>query len=472
MKLEYIKPGTHLYKLATTNKRYRNSWAERFGLTIQQVNDMWPWKRVVVPRPPKLDVSPASDKAVVTVVVGHEAKTCFSVSGEHMQAYADRIGADFVVLSWPGHKDWPMSCKYAVARVLDVYERIIYLDADVLVSPTSPDLFQLVGSDEFGGVDELAFHLTNEDDVTVQNYRSTRYCLGYSDLEPPWYINAGVVVVPRSLQWLLEPPECPVPVDHCTEQDLLNIRLLEEGVPVKFLDKMCNWHTVSGDAPEGAILHFSHSVEGRREDMASFAKPLVYEFDPLKVIQWPDHDWYIDLRHLRWLHSVLMSGRFSRVLEIGCHHGWSATAFLDALKAGKVQEVHLCDTKITPELKSVIDKYGVSPTIHNCPSLDILDQSWDLVFLDGDHSVETVLSETPWLLSTRSVFAHDTGSAKMFKGCEGPQHLKQAFQLAGRRCLEDAVLRSNERTDRGMFFSTTDETDFQVALNGMRRWCR
>jgi hypothetical protein len=43
MKIEYIKPGTHLYKLATTDARYRQRWMDRYGLTSEKSQELWPW---------------------------------------------------------------------------------------------------------------------------------------------------------------------------------------------------------------------------------------------------------------------------------------------------------------------------------------------------------------------------------------------------------------------------------------------
>jgi lipopolysaccharide biosynthesis glycosyltransferase len=44
--------------------------------------------------------------------------------------------------------------KFQVADLLDVYDRIVYYDLDVVLSPSYPDIFKIVPVDEIGGVRE------------------------------------------------------------------------------------------------------------------------------------------------------------------------------------------------------------------------------------------------------------------------------------------------------------------------------
>ena len=88
-------------------------------------------------------------------------------------------------------------------------------------------------------------------------------------------------------------------------------------------------------------------------------------FDPLAAsgLELAAHRFYADARHVRWLHAVLMTGRFRRVLEIGPYHGFSTTAFLEAARHGRVAEVHLCDIEFTPELHALLHRYGLGDRV-------------------------------------------------------------------------------------------------------------
>lgn len=220
--------------------------------------------RVTIPQPPPLSLTPRRDKALVTIGVGAEALAMLKHTRPAMQAYATRCDADFVELAWPGHPQWPMSAKFALPRVLDHYPRIAYVDADVLLRPGCIDLFQSCQPHEMGVVDELP----HRSPAQQRQYQQFRAALNLRDVRhPPWYFNAGVMVVPRSHQRLLLPPAKPMPVYHCAEQDHTNAQLLDSGLPYRLLDRRCNWQNWTDEgfqrAPPDAILHFSGGGPGR-----------------------------------------------------------------------------------------------------------------------------------------------------------------------------------------------------------------
>lgn len=240
---------------------------------------------VVVPQPPPLDLAPKSLSAVVTVVAGAEAERLHAVSGPFQQAYADRLGADYVVCRWPGVPGWPMSAKYGAGRVLDHYERVVYLDADVLTRPGCVDLFSMCSGDELGVVDELPYSRAFPEYGQERRYVDFRKRAGFKPIEVPWYANAGVVVASREHRRFLLPPGCPLLPEHNEEQDALNARLhdaaLAGSVKYRLLDRRANWQSwtdcsrgVFASAPPDAVLHFSGGGELRRhrlEDMRRFA---------------------------------------------------------------------------------------------------------------------------------------------------------------------------------------------------------
>lgn len=440
---------------------------------------------VVVPQPSPLDLQPRSPRAVVTIAVGEEGRGLLAVSEPYMRAYARRVGADFVPLDWPGHPQWPMSAKFGIPRVLDHYARIAYVDADVLLRHGCVNLFDLCDSDEFGVVDEFPFHLSKPQHQREQKYQSFRRLMGFRRIpHVPWYFNAGVMVVPRQHRSLLLPPDGPIPAEHCSEQDHTNSRVLDGymagDVKVRLMDRRANWQNWTDygfkHAPPDAVLHLSgggrervHRVETMAAIAAAHPIP---EPTPTVILEEPvmpahiEAGWCIDLRHLRWLHAVLMSGRFRRVLEIGSYHGYSTTAFLAALEAGKVGEVHLCEPHPTAELLERIA--GTGAVLHAERSVDLLaaDADWDFVFVDGDHFEANVKEEARLLIAAgvRCVMAHDTSAASIYPECDGPQHLKAAFQAAGYFCCEDSLKREGERTERGMFFAALDRSVYQSLI--------
>lgn len=219
-------------------------------------------RSVVVPQPPALNLNPTSRRAVVTVAVGESGKAMLAASGSHMKHYATAVGADLVVLDWPGEPSWPMSAKFAIPRTLDHYERIIYADADVLFRPGCVNLFTACAAEEMGVCDELGFHRENCQFGREAAYLRFRAEMGFPSIPIlPWMFNAGVMVIPATHKLLLLPPKKPIPTRHCAEQDHTNAQLLASGLPFRLLDRKCNWQFWTDfnfvNAPIDAVLHWS-----------------------------------------------------------------------------------------------------------------------------------------------------------------------------------------------------------------------
>jgi hypothetical protein len=438
-----------------------------------------------VPEPPPLDLSPTSDRAVVTVAVGKDGRDLLAITRDHMKAYARRLEADFVVLDWPGNPLHPLTSKFAIYRTLEHYQRIAYIDADVLLRNGCVNVFDACQPNELGFVDELPHHKQQpkfQCEKTLVEFRKRH---GFKPIAKlPWFLNSGVMVIPRSAADLFKPPTFPLTAGHTAEQDTINARVLDSGHPYRLLDRRCNWQywtsNLLDDAPDDAILHWSGaSQDTRLGQLREWARrfPLVPypAYDPGDPIH---AEWAIDKRHAQWLNEVLMSGKFDNVLEIGCYQGFSTRAILAAAKAKLVDYVTLCDVAIRPELRAVLAEYdlGDRVTVAETGSRHVLKKAaaFDLVFVDGDHSRRAVERETRLLLDAKVpvIFAHDTSDASRIHQNDGPQWLKRELLLAGYLVIEDNAFRGwTERTERGMMFAARDRKLYQIGLDAYRKTC-
>ncbi len=234
-----------------------------------------PTRSVLVPQPPPLTgIAPKHDRAVVTVAVGTEAESLLAITGPYMRAYAARLNADFVVLDWPGHPDWPMSAKFAIPTTLSLYERIAYVDADVLLRPGCLSLFDACHPDEMGVVDELPWHRAQPKFGREAGYLKFRRDMGFKDVPHlPWMANMGIFVAPASHKHLLLPPVRPITTTHCSEQDHSNAMLLDSGLPLRLMDRRLNHQNWTDwgfkAAPPEAVLHFSGAGAERAKRLVS-----------------------------------------------------------------------------------------------------------------------------------------------------------------------------------------------------------
>lgn len=99
-------------------------------------------------RPVRKD-RPRGTRAVVTVVDA-ALRDIYGVTKPRMADYAKKIGADLVEI--------PAAHGKHMLGVFDKYERVIYLEPDVLVHPEAPNLFDVVPERELGMLNE-SYHV-------------------------------------------------------------------------------------------------------------------------------------------------------------------------------------------------------------------------------------------------------------------------------------------------------------------------
>ena len=71
-----------------------------------------------------------------------------SVSADLMAKYALKVGADFKIINQQNHSDKPLprphAMKFYMTSQLQDYASVVWIDADCLISPNAPDIFETV----------------------------------------------------------------------------------------------------------------------------------------------------------------------------------------------------------------------------------------------------------------------------------------------------------------------------------------
>ena len=214
---------------------------------------------------------------------------------------------------------------------------------------------------------------------------------------------------------------------------------------------------------------------------------MTMDFDKYKFISECNRaGWNMDRRHVEVIHEFVMRNEFNKILEIGCYSGYSTSALVEAINQGKKFELHLSEPS-PPEsglLERVIDMCSGQVVLHRKPSIDVLERyggDFDCIIVDGDHKIEGGGYDLLMILRNQTpiVFAHDTNpihlkNRKTFtrRSCMGAELLGRALKSHRDYFhIEDNKKRQGERTERGLFFASTDESKYRIALDIFNEVC-
>lgn len=203
-------------------------------------------------------------KLIVTLAVGDEAETMADISVPLMQAYARRTGADFELLGVSALTESlsPFYEKMQIHDRLDAYDVVLFLDADILVTPWATDVFDVVPDGHFAAVSvEEVFQGTAHQKQLLNDI------LGDIDWRTP-YFNSGVFLARREHQSLFNTTDGLIERwiegvragghKALNDQNVLNYRLNASAMDIFYLDNAFNFTRVWKQFDRRFDRHFIH----------------------------------------------------------------------------------------------------------------------------------------------------------------------------------------------------------------------
>lgn len=183
------------------------------------------------------------DNLVLTISIGDYYKKISKYTLPFLEKYADKIGADFLNIT-EHNKDYITQKwnKFYIYELLNKYQRIIYLDIDIIIREDCPNLFDVVPENRLG--------MFNEGRYSSRYEFYEQACEYYKEPQKKWegkFYNSGVMVISRRHKQIFKMPRG---IDFVeTDQPYINMRIINDKVEMHdlhydynrmdILDKFC-----------------------------------------------------------------------------------------------------------------------------------------------------------------------------------------------------------------------------------------
>ncbi len=223
-------------------------------------------------------------KAIVTLAIGRAYRAIARITHPLMKEYAETVDADFVVIDQQGDHALPHFAKLEIGTLLNTYDRVCYIDSDVIIRPDSPDIFRAVPVDSVGACDEAEF--VPERRTTFREFCLMMDCpITEEQAGTLPYFNTGVMVFSRCHKGVLIHTSRELRSFY--EQSYLNFLFHVTRATMYRLPYMYNRTYVVNQAFGGDMLsgYFNHYA-GFRDMFGVDRLYLVIKSDAERLIRW------------------------------------------------------------------------------------------------------------------------------------------------------------------------------------------
>jgi hypothetical protein len=195
-------------------------------------------------------------KTAVVTFNSPKYQTVSLVTHPTMKAYADKIGAEFVSMQIA---DGTADVRLLAKSLFTAYDRIIYLDGDLIIRDDTPSLFEIVPKEKVGAVMEGRFI------PQAPRLNQLLHMVGHPKAETnSLFFGCGVLVASKEHESIFEKVDKLGPIQ---DKFVINFNLIAKDVPVYFLNYRFNYQhfmdIYTGEVRHNAyIIHYSGALKG------------------------------------------------------------------------------------------------------------------------------------------------------------------------------------------------------------------
>ena len=221
-------------------------------------------------------------RLIVTIMLGKDPS--FEFVKRSFKEYAKKVNADFLCITKPSSILKPnnnnnnnklffdaLFQKISLGDLSDNYERVLYLDADILITPHAKNIFDICN-------DDSKLYMFNEGVLSNREKEldliSTRLDKTIKDKN---YFNAGVILFPKNNNFLkairIHDLEYFVLKSSWFDQTYINFKARANKTPTSFLDREFNRLGKAGDNEkrfESSFIHYAGNGYCQRKNRPIF----------------------------------------------------------------------------------------------------------------------------------------------------------------------------------------------------------
>ena len=196
-------------------------------------------------------------KLVLTIAIGKDYKKIAELTHFTIKKYAKKIEADFLCInSQKISQTTPHWEKFQIYNLLNQYDRILYIDTDIIIRDDCPDLFDIVPENKLGMFNEAPW-TDRSKELLIDT------CKQYNTTLPDWngkYYNTGVMVISKQHKYLFKKPD--KEIFNFYEQSYLNMVIAMEKpliseLSYKFNRMTCMDKFTGEERFESYIIHYA-----------------------------------------------------------------------------------------------------------------------------------------------------------------------------------------------------------------------
>lgn len=179
-------------------------------------------------------------RLVITIAVGRQFVELLKLTRPFLERYAERYGADFIALTNQQHDQWQRE-KFRVFDFAKQYPQTLFVDSDLIIRESCPDLFRMYPKDDVVMHDDYQFHVPPLDPAWAEP--DHRFTMATQGIDIPWsgkMWNSGVVLTSQRAASIWTPPPLRLPDTGISEQWWVQYQA-ERDFKVTALPSKLNW---------------------------------------------------------------------------------------------------------------------------------------------------------------------------------------------------------------------------------------